>query len=337
MCKAQIYARKDMEEKMKKIISIALVMLLMLALAACGGGASSGTSSGQPKKIAVLPWAMAEEFATSFVNASEEYITAKGWEFITLDPNGDWNQCVQILEDLIIQQVDGIIFTAIDGSAAGAMVDKVKEAGIPIIDYDCLSEAGNADASVACDDYLGGQMAAEQVMNALHGKEDATVILYEEDPGILTSGVRNQGFTDYLDENYPNVTYIKNRGTDNTRDGCRGWAVDMYTAYPNVDAVFAYWGDGALGAWYGLQEAGGKDVYVVGYDATDEQHALMLEQGPDSTFYASVAMFPEQFAQTCADLMEQIFAGTYQRQGPEDIVMFEPELLLAAEAEAWQK
>jgi len=325
---------------MKKLLTVFLVVVLIVVLCACSNASKNETvttTGGDSEKvIAVLPWDMAEEFATAFIKAAEKEVEAKGWKFVTYDPQGDWNKCVQILEDLIVQKVDGIIYTAIDAGAAGLMVDKVKEANIPIIDYDALAEKGNSDASVACDDYKGGVMAAEAVMEALNGKEDATVIIYEEDPAIATSGKRNNGFTDYLDKNYPNVKYIKNRGLDNTRDGCRAWAVDMYTAYPEVDAIFAYWGDGALGAWNGLQQVGASEVYVVGYDATDEQRQLMLDQGPDSKFFASVAMYPEQFAEKTVELMGLIFEGKYERKGPEDIVVFEPELIRAKDYKQWQ-
>ena len=62
-----------------------------------------------------------------------------------------------------------------------------------------------ADASVRYDDYAGGQIAAEQCMEALDGKEDAQVIVFEEEPSIASSGRRVDGFTDWMKENYPNA------------------------------------------------------------------------------------------------------------------------------------
>ena len=90
-----------------------------------------------------------------------------------------WIQA-EIINDLVTQGVDGIIYTAIDTEGANDAVDLAHEAGIPIIDFDCLASKGGADASVRYDDYAGGQMAAEQCMEALDGKEDAQVIVFEE-------------------------------------------------------------------------------------------------------------------------------------------------------------
>lgn len=330
----------------KKVILMAAVLVMSCTLfAGCGkktdesgsGGSDAGNSGSEKKTIAVVPWAMEQEFASTFAYSCKDLIEENGWEAVILDPEGDWAKCVQILEDLIVQQVDGIIYTAIDTDAASDMVDKVKAAGIPIIDYDCLAAAGNADASIACDDYKGGQMAAELVMEAVKGKEDAKVVIFEEEPSIVSSGKRVNGFTEYLDDNYPNVEYIKNRTTDRTREGCYNWAIDMYTTYPDVDAFFCYWGDSAIGAWNGLQSVNAKDVYLVGYDATDEEHQIMLDEGPDGHYYASIAMFPEEFANQCVSHMKMIMDGEYERKGPEDIIMFDPEILKASEAENWKK
>ena len=40
------------------------------------------------------------------------------------------------------------------------------------------------------------------------------------------------------DRNYPDVEIILNRTADRTNDGCYQWALDMYTAYPEVEDVY---------------------------------------------------------------------------------------------------
>lgn len=63
----------------------------------------------------------------------------------------------------------------------------------------------------------------------------------------------------------------------------------------------------------------------------------MLDQGPDCNFYASIGMFPDVYATVCVEKLNEIFAGTYQRSGPEDQVMLTPVPLIASEAESWGK
>ena len=113
---------------------------------------------------------MAETFAVDFSHAAEEAIEEKGWTCVVMDPKGDWAQEYTIIENLITQKVDGIIYTAIDADGANDLVAEVQAAGIPIVGYDCLASAGVEDAAVRYDDTKGGEMAAEEMMKALEGK-----------------------------------------------------------------------------------------------------------------------------------------------------------------------
>lgn len=108
------------------------------------------------KKIGIVPWSMAQEFNSTCAETSKQLCEQLGWEATVYDSDGDWTKMQQNIEDLIIQGVDGIIFTAIDTVAASSLVDRVHEAGILIVDYDCCASEGNADMDVVYDDYLGG-------------------------------------------------------------------------------------------------------------------------------------------------------------------------------------
>ena len=232
---------------MKKRISSLLMAIVMAAvlLAGCGQDASKETkeagaeeavaeeaaaeeagaedagteNAGGGKTIAIVPWDMAQTFAVDFSHAAEEAIEEKGWTCVVMDPKGDWAQEYTIIENLITQKVDGIIYTAIDADGANDLVAEVQAAGIPIVGYDCLASAGVEDAAVRYDDTKGGEMAAEEMMKALEGKEDAQIVIFEDDPSISSSTRRIEGFTGYMEENYPNVEIILNRSQDKTADG----------------------------------------------------------------------------------------------------------------------
>ena len=81
----------------------------------------------------------------------------QGMEAVIVDPKGDWSSEYTIIENLITQQVDGIIYTAIDAEGANDIVRKVQDAGIPIVGYDCLASDGTEDAAVRYDDYKGDE------------------------------------------------------------------------------------------------------------------------------------------------------------------------------------
>ena len=134
------------------------------------GAENGGTeNAGGGKTIAIVPWDMAETFAVDFSHAAEEAIEEKGWTCVVMDPKGDWAQEYTIIENLITQKVDGIIYTAIDADGANDLVAEVQAAGIPIVGYDCLASAGVEDAAVRYDDTKGGQM--DRRLYRIYGRE----------------------------------------------------------------------------------------------------------------------------------------------------------------------
>ena len=334
---------------MKRKLVCALLSAAVVVMSLSGCGSSSDNSSkdsaeekmeeseekaddSENKTIAIVPWDMAEAFAVDFSHAATDEIEAKGWTAVTMDPKGDWAQEYTIIENLVTQGVDGIIYTAIDADGANDLVAEVQKAGIPIVGYDCLASGGGEDAAVRYDDTKGGQLAAEACMKALDGKEDAQIIVFEDDPSIASSTLRVNGFCDYLAENYPDVEVILNRSQDKTADGCYIWATDMITAYPSADAFFCYWNECTMATYNALQDADKLDTYVIGYDATEEQQELMKSVGVDCKLVASPGMSPAIMALQCVDSMEAIFNGEYTRSGPEDFCELSPVLLTVENA-----
>lgn len=144
----------------KKIASVLLAGAVTMA--------SVMVAQAEEKIIAIVPWDMSQAFAAQFAEVATEAIEANGWKAVTMDPKGDWASEFTIIENLITQQVDGIIYTAIDADGANDAVELCKDAGIPIVGYDCLASEGGEDAAVRYDDYKGGEMAAEQVMEPMY-------------------------------------------------------------------------------------------------------------------------------------------------------------------------
>lgn len=334
----------------KNVTAFLASIMMVLSLGACGqsgstavsatqktSSASAGASqaqstakqNGKKKTLAVLPFSMSQEFGADMVGAVQT-AAKDNYEVTVLDPNFDLPTQVSMIEDLVVQGVDGIIFSAIDTTSMGTLVDKVKAAGIKIIDYDCTVAEGNTDASIRSDDQEGGRLAAEILMNKV--KDDhATIIVYGTASTIGTGYLRNTGFKKYMQEKYPDVTIIETRPSEGagTRDGCRAWAVDMVTAYPEAKGFFTFYGDGAIGTYYGLQEAGRTDITLVGYDATEEQKKIMENDGPQCILTASIAQYPNKMGEMAVDIMGKLFDGAYTRKGPEDVLYITPGVLQA--------
>ena len=90
-----------------------------------------------------------------------------------------------------------------------------------------------------------------------------------------------------------------------------------------------------MATYNALQDAGNTETVVVGYDAATEKQDLMKSVGPDCQLIASPGMSPTKMASQCVEFLDQIFAGTYTREGAEDIYEMTPVLLTAENAETF--
>lgn len=349
---------------MKKVTAIIVAAVLTFGLVACGSGNEEAqkpettetetveteekeaeeaepeeeTVEEEKKVIAVLPMSMAQEFGADVVSAVEKACDSYGYECIVLDPDLDLSTQISMMEDLVVQKVDGCIFAAIDTTSMGAIVEELKSAGIKVVDYDSTVDEGNTDASIKSDDYQGGYQAAEILMEKINDPK-ATIIVYGTSSTIGTGYLRNSGFHAYMEENYPDVTIVETRPSEGagTRDGCRTWAVDMLTAYPEAKGFFTFYGDGAIGTYFGVKDKGREDIIIVGYDASAEQQEIMISDGSDCILQASMAQYPKLMGRMAVETMNELFEGTYTKESAEDIIYIEPGVLKAEDAENYEE
>ena len=176
---------------MKKRMATMILCAAMTAsiLAGCGtgkesnapGGTAGGTATGTSQDtaaaaqgegkdgytIAVLAWSQAEEFGVDIISGAEKKAAELGnVTVVKPDPAGDMQKEIAILEDLIQQGVDAICVAPVDANAIVPYIDKVREAGIVLVDYDIDTEA-QCDAKVLSDNAAGGAMAADYLVQEM--------------------------------------------------------------------------------------------------------------------------------------------------------------------------
>ena len=247
----------------KKLISMLLCTAMAVTmLAGCGSGKEETASSDAEAKseeaeteegetkdgytIAVLAWSQAEEFGVDVITGAEEKAAELGnVTVVKPDPAGDMQKEIAILEDLIQQGVDAICVAPVDADAIVPYIDKVREAGIVLVDYDVETEA-ECDAKVLSDNKAGGAMAADQLV-AKMGTEGKVLVLTEV-PGVTTAEERIAGFEERMAEIAPDVEIVEQLSSG-TRDTHRATTENMLQAHPDITGIFCFMGDNSLGAY----------------------------------------------------------------------------------------
>lgn len=270
---------------MKKRTLASIMTVTMLT----GVLAMGSTAFAEEDKLVIgfSNWSRSFEFYVDMEAGMQEKADELGVEVIMQDANGDLTEQTKQLENFISRKVDGIIICPIDSEASGSEVMMVNDAGIPLatVDIACTG-GGEVTTHVASDNYLGGQLAAEYLGEALEGKGQVAVI---SNPTITPLIEREKGFTDTIAEKYPDIEIVSNQSGESTREKGLEVAENMLEKYPELAGIFSTNDMMGLGAVQAIQ-AKGMDTIVVGFDATEEACNAMKEGGP---MKASVAQQPK--------------------------------------------
>lgn len=81
-----------------------------------------------------------------------------GNKTVVVDAQQDSTKQIQIIEDFIAQDVDAVFLNPVDRDAVAPALQKLKEAGIPVINFDSsVANLDLVDAYVATDNLQGRQ------------------------------------------------------------------------------------------------------------------------------------------------------------------------------------
>ena len=141
-------------------------------------------------------------------------------------------------QDLIVQGIDALIVSPVKPPAIGPVVEAAHEAGIPIIIDDIGGGGSNYDAIVISDNFGGGAMAGEYVIEELKsssGSKEVAIIKVE--PSAVYAIRRGEGFKDAVTK-AGNSVVTELSGLSKPEEGY-SIMQDIIVAHPDVQAVFA--------------------------------------------------------------------------------------------------
>lgn len=252
---------------MKKVFLMLLVLVLAVGMIGCGGGGASEDNSGADEGVTLglVISTLNNPFFVDLRDGAQAKADELGAKLVVLDSQDDSATEMSNVEDLITQGVDLIMINPTDSDAVGNAVAAANEAGIPVITLDRSANSGEVVAHIASDNVAGGKMAGEFIIELLGGK--GKVVELEGIPGASATRDRGEGFNAAIAESDLEVVA---RQTANF-DRAEGLSVmeNILQAQPEIDAVFAHNDEMALGALEAIK-ASGRDIKVVGFDATDD-------------------------------------------------------------------
>jgi ribose transport system substrate-binding protein len=253
---------------MKNAIWVFVFAALIAAFATIGvlrkGGAPASRRIGViPKETESVYWEGVRQGALK-AGAEEQYdILWNGPEIET-----DCERQIQIVEDMILQKVDGIVLAPSNRKALVPAVEKTNARKIPCVIIDSGVETDKYLSYLATDNYKGGVLAAKRMGEILAGKGKILVMAWT--PNSASTDARLQGFRETLAKEFPGIKIVDTQFPNPpTMVMARDVTQDMLTRNAGVDGLFACnatTAGGALTALSGFQQ-GEKKIKMVGFDA----------------------------------------------------------------------
>ncbi len=253
-------------------------------------------------------------------NAAKAAVEELGGTFTYVDAKMSPEECLKAVDNAIANKASGIVICVPDQTMSQAVVDKCKEAGIPVVSADDALETDGTKIApwVGIDGYNIGAANGEWVANYVKDNNLAT----DEECGLLimtmdtvTSCVpRAEGEQDKFTELCPDfdTARIFKADYDGTTDKGNTAATSVITAHPEIKKwlVTGANEEGTIGACRALESAGlDKDACVVGlgaYMAKDEWN----NKGADGTCMKASAYFSsDQVGKGSIDVLMQAING----------------------------
>ncbi len=211
-----------------------------------------------------------DPFQAAWVQAATDKVEELGGTVQLLVAGGQTAVASQSsqLEDLVTQQVDGIIVSPLDGSAVLPALQKAKDAGVPVILVDQPIAAGNEElyeTLIATDNVNAGRELATYLVTAMPDPE-LKVAIIEGAPGSVAGDDRLTGFNEGLASG--GITPVASATGEWDNAMALAAMENILTANPDLQAVLSASDVMVDGILQALAGAGKTDVAVLAIDGS---------------------------------------------------------------------
>ncbi len=294
------------------VVAAILSLVLISVFAGCGGDNTSDQATGSVV-IGVSLLTRTHSFYQDLETGLQEAAAEQGYRLIIQAGELDVTRQKDQIENFIVRKVSAIIISPCDSKSIGTSIQAANQAGIPVFTADIavLAEGARVECHVASNNVAGGRLAAQAVIEALHGAGQVAII---DQPEVESVIERVRGFEEALAE-VPGITIVSKLSGHGVKDKAFATAEDILQANPDLDAIFGINDDSALGALAAVEKAGKLPrVTIVGFDAVPEARRAIR----DGKIFADVIQQPKVIGASVITAVADYMAG---KQVPEKVLI----------------
>ena len=301
--------------KMKKLVGTLFAGLMIISLAGCGGVSIDGEedkdgTDTKSEKVGFSISTLNNPFFVTLSDGAKKAAKDNGVDLTVVDAGDDAAKQVSDIEDLISKNVGVLIINPVDSDAVAPAVESAIAKGIKVISVDRVVNGVEVACQIASDNVAGAKMATEYLKELVG--EGAKVAELQGVPGASATIDRGTGFHEIADTG---LDVVASQTANFNRAEGMTVMENILQADSSILGVFAHNDEMALGAIEAIS-ASGKDIKVVGFDATDDAKAAVTA----GKMAATVAQKPELMGQTAIETAKKLLAGeTVEKSIPVEV------------------
>ncbi|MCC7320562.1 MAG: sugar ABC transporter substrate-binding protein [Rubellimicrobium sp.] len=172
--------------------------------------------------------------------AVKRAVEAAGGEFQATNANFDNTRQLEQWQSLMLSQPSALISDPIDSQAIVSAIRRYNQQGIPVGIIDTPADGGDVAITVSFDNFEGGVMAANEIVNRLiakYGSPKGTVLNCYGALQSVAWRLRKEGM-DSVFAQYPDINYLA-RPTEGQLEQMLSVTLSTLSEFPDLDAVHA--------------------------------------------------------------------------------------------------
>ena len=289
--------------KIKKILALMAAGTMLMTMGGCNAITIDGEenvregSSGNVIGFSVST--LNNPFFVTLTEGARKAATENNVELVVVDAGDDAAKQTSDIEDLVSRNVGVLIVNPVDSDAVAPAVKSAMSQGIKVIAVDRGVNGVDVDCQIASDNVAGARMATEYLMELVG--EGAKVAELQGVPGASATIDRGAGFHQAADQSLQ--VAASQTANFNRAEGMTVME-NILQSDGTIKGVFAHNDEMALGAVEAVA-ASGKDIKIVGFDATDDAQKAVK----DGKMAATVAQKPDKMGETAIETAVKIMAG----------------------------
>ena len=276
---------------------------------------------------------MQNPYYITLENAIREVIEENGHTLITKDPGGDASLQDSQIEEMIEDGINAIFISPVNWEKITPSLQKLKDAGIRIINVDTQVKAMEyVDAYIGSDNKSAGYICGEDLVERC---SDGGRILILECPTQNSINDRITGFEEAITSAEVGFEVVERADTNGEFEKALEITEEAFAKHSDITVIMCGNDQIAVGAKTAVNLLGMNDVIIYGVDGSPDIKKELKKQ--DNQIAGTAAQSPISMGKTAAKTGISILNGEeYERETYEEVFMINEDNVDMYGVDGWQ-